>query len=73
MVYGEFGEDRIKTPPIGLKKSQKWYFGQKKSRNTGLKFGIHAQLDTGSYMGWVPHGHTSILVCKAKIPKIVFR
>ena len=40
---------------------------------TGLKLGMHTQLDSGSNMGWVPLSHTSsFLVCKAKMPKMVF-
>ena len=36
VVYGEFGDDRCKTLPTGLKKSLKWYLARKTDGSTGL-------------------------------------
>ena len=34
-------------------------FARKTLGATDLKLGMHIQLHSGSYMGWVPPGHTS--------------
>ena len=51
MVYGEFGEDRSKTPPIGLKKVKGDILARKTYGATGLQLGMHTQLNSGSNMG----------------------
>ena len=54
MFYGKFEEYWNKTPAIGLKKAKNNILARKNEGATGLKLGIHTQLDSGSNMGWVP-------------------
>ena len=39
---------------------------------TDLKLGMLTQLDSVNNMWWVPAGHTSSSVCKAKVSEMVF-
>ena len=60
MVCGEFGEDWIETPLIGLFLcSKNGILARKTHEDTGLKLGMHTQLDSRSNMGLVPLGHPS--------------
>ena len=42
-----------------LKKAKNDTFSRKKIGATGLKLGMHTQLNSGINMGWGPPGHTS--------------
>ena len=76
MVYGKFGKDWSKIPPIRLfqclKKGKNGTLARKTDGTTGLKLGMDTQLDSGSNIGWVPPGHTSSsLYVGLKMPKII--
>ena len=73
MVYGKFDEDWSQTPSIGQKITKNGILARKTHGATGLKLGVHTQLDSGSNMGWVPPGHTSSFwFVRLKMPKMVF-
>ena len=58
----QFGEDWSKTQPLGLfcvfkkgkNKKKNCTLDRKNHGSAGLKLGLHAQLDSGINMGWVP-------------------
>ena len=45
---------------------------RRKNGATGLKLGMQIQLDFVNNMRWVPSGHTSSSVCKAKYATKIF-
>ena len=53
-------------PIMHKKEAKNGTYTRKNNGSTGLKFGMQTQPDSANNMGWVPSGHTSSSVCKAK-------
>ena len=68
VVYGKFGEDQSKAPPIGLKKAKNGILTRKNYGATGVKLGTYTQLDSGVTWG----GSHFLCLCQTKKePKMV--